>query len=330
MAEDFDPGLSEAEGSDKMPPITTTSTAVLDASRTGLFDDDSLNPLMEAQRAPCLIVIRGVVPGSVHPLALGRNRLGRALENECRLTERSISRFHAEVVIEPDGLSLATDLDSSNGTFLNGHRLSGNTPIAISEGDRLRVGAVTLLKFAWLDAREQRFHREMLDRSSQDKLTGLANREYLLNRAAELFAQHAVKGMGTAVLMLDIDNLKEINDQHGYASGNDVLQSLAASIRETLPRDALAARYGGEEFVIIMAADNLSEASKQAEDLRQRLARQNYRSPKGTFRVPISAGLAFASVPPAWDVLISAADVCMFQGKSMGGNRSISCQIDAV
>lgn len=329
MMEDFDPGLNEAEGSLAIPGATT-STAVLDPSRTGFFDDDSLNPMMETERAPCLIVIRGVLPGSIHPLTPGRNRLGRATENECRLTERSISRFHAEVVVESDGLALATDLGSSNGTYLNGHRLTSHNPIAISEGDRLRLGAVTLLKFAWLDAREQRFHREMLDRSSQDRLTGLANREYLLNRAAEVFAGYTSKGLGTAVLMLDIDNLKEINDRHGYASGNEVLQALAASIRETLPRDALAARYGGEEFVIIMSADNLGDAAKQAEDVRLRLSRRSYRSPKGTFRIPISAGLAFASIPPAWDVLISAADVCLFQGKSMGGNRSVSCQIDDV
>src|SRR5262249_48774490 len=152
------------------------------------------------------------------------------------------------------------------GTYLNGHRLASHIPIPISEGDRLRVGGATLLKFAWMDAREERFHRDMLDRSFQDKLTGLANREYLLNRAAELFSRHSSKGLGTAVMMMDIDGLKQINEHHGYASGNEVLQCSAATIRENLPKDALAARYGGEEFVIIMSASNFDDAAKDAED----------------------------------------------------------------
>ena len=96
-----------------------------------------------------------------------------------------------------------------------------------------RLGTNVVLKLVRLDPNDEQFQREMFERTVRDTLTGLYNRAYLLNQIGVLAERSAAQGIGLAVLMLDIDHFKQINDRYGHLAGDGVLRQVAAVIRES-------------------------------------------------------------------------------------------------
>ena len=132
------------------------------------------------------ILVSGGMTGSMFRLSPGENRLGRARENTILLHERSISRHHALFPVDPDGEVWLSDLGSTNGTFLNGPPLDGHEPVRLRDGDRVRLGTSCVVKFVRLDECDERFQREMYERTVRDPLTQLYNRRYFLDRVGPL------------------------------------------------------------------------------------------------------------------------------------------------
>ncbi len=112
-----------------------------------------------------------------------------------------------------------------------------------------------------------------------DALTGLYNRRYMESHLATLVEQAAARGKPLAVLVLDIDYFKSINDSHGHDAGDDVLREFALRIRKSIRSIDLACRYGGEEFVIVMPETDMAVATMVAERLRRRIASRAVRDP---------------------------------------------------
>ena len=90
-----------------------------------------------------------------------------------------------------------------------------------------------------------------------DALTGLHNRRYMESHLSTLAEQAASRGKPLALMMLDIDFFKSINDNYGHDAGDDVLREFAVRIRKSIRGIDLACRYGGEEFVIVMPETDL-------------------------------------------------------------------------
>ena len=109
-----------------------------------------------------------------------------------------------------------------------------------------------------------------------DALTGLFNRRYMETHLATLVEQAANRGKPIAVLILDIDYFKSINDGHGHDAGDDVLREFALRIRKSIRNIDLACRYGGEEFVIVMPETDMAVATVVAERLRRRIANEPF------------------------------------------------------
>src|SRR5918996_4410685 len=105
-----------------------------------------------------------------------------------------------------------------------------------------------------------------------DALTGLFNRRYMENHLATLVDQSAARGKPIAVMVLDIDYFKSINDTYGHDAGDDVLREFSLRIRKCIRNIDLACRYGGEEFVLVMPETDMAVASMVAERLRRRIA----------------------------------------------------------
>ncbi|WP_165222783.1 diguanylate cyclase [Aquisphaera insulae] len=278
-----------------------------------------------------LIVVRGGVPGTMFRLVKKVSSLGRAVENTCQLSDGTISRRHAVITIDGQGHAWITDLGSTNGTFVEGRRLSPNTPTRIRDGNRLQVGDATLLKFVALDSCEEDFQRIMYERAVRDNLTELYNRGYFLSQVGPLAELNAMSSLGLAVLMADIDRFKDINDTHGHDAGDLVLRKVAAILRESTRSEDLLARYGGEEFILALPIGSLEQAMNWAERLRSALAATPVAIDGRSIRVTMSIGVAFRQQGASGGLseLITQADRALYEAKRTGRNRVV-CAKSAV
>ena len=161
-----------------------------------------------------------------------------------------------------------------------------------------------------------------------DQLTGLYNRRYLASHLSAMFDRAYWTGRPLAVMVLDLDHFKEVNDRHGHDTGDRVLKEFADRIASSIRGIDLACRYGGEEFLIAMPDTDLAFASVVAERLRQEIATSKFKLHNGRdeLGVTVSIGLASTENGPEDDSaqkLIKRADEALYEAKNGGRNRVI-------
>jgi two-component system, cell cycle response regulator len=160
----------------------------------------------------------------------------------------------------------------------------------------------------------------------KDGLTGVYNRTEFNRRLAAELERSQRYHHSCALVMLDIDFFKKINDSHGHQAGDEALRIVAALLkREVRPTDQVA-RYGGEEFVIILPEASSEKAGLVAERLRQAIAAQTIPTPQGE-SLFLTASLGFAAFPvdaQSDDELIAAADQALYVAKGSGRNQVVS------
>jgi two-component system cell cycle response regulator len=166
-----------------------------------------------------------------------------------------------------------------------------------------------------------------MDAAITDALTGLHNRRYLDVHLANLFEDSVRRGTDLAVLLLDIDRFKSVNDRFGHDVGDEVLREFATRIR-TLTRGVdLVARYGGEEIVVVVPDASLDEARLVAERIRERVGSTpfNYANRTGMLEVTVSIGVAAreGGDTGAFEI-IKRADVALYRAKGEGRNRVVA------
>ncbi len=156
----------------------------------------------------------------------------------------------------------------------------------------------------------------------RDHLTGLYNRRYLAATIDREFARCARDGMPLALMMIDIDHFKRINDTHGHPFGDTVLVAVAQVLGTALRAGDIACRYGGEEFVLVLPNMPLDAARERAEAIRRRVAALELNT--GTLPVPVRISVGVAEAPQdATDAesLIRQADAALYRAKAQGRNR---------
>jgi two-component system cell cycle response regulator len=159
-----------------------------------------------------------------------------------------------------------------------------------------------------------------------DALTGLFNRRYMEMHLATLVEQAASRGKPIAVLIVDIDYFKAVNDSYGHDAGDDVLREFALRIRKAIRNIDLACRYGGEEFVIVMPETDVAVATIVAERLRRRIASEPFTIEQGArnLNVTISIGIAaLAGVADTAAAILKRADTALYRAKRDGRNRVV-------
>jgi two-component system cell cycle response regulator len=162
--------------------------------------------------------------------------------------------------------------------------------------------------------------RADLDRSLEmavtDPLTGLRNRRYVRRHL-----EGVLRNAGAAVLLIDVDRFKSVNDTYGHAAGDVVLREVAERVRGHLRAADVVARYGGEEFLVVMSAAPAEDAMLVAERLRSAIAAVPVEAEGHRLTVTASIGVATGEAGAASDDVVSAADAALYRAKNSGRDR---------
>jgi len=167
--------------------------------------------------------------------------------------------------------------------------------------------------------------------SSQDGLTGLANRRSFWSALEREIGRSARAGEIFGLLMLDIDHFKRVNDTWGHLAGDQVLRSIAAVLTDDSRSMDTVARFGGEEFAVILPDSTPAHSRQVAERVRARIEREHIRMSAGEeISVTASIGVACSSAWSAREAsdLVAAADRNLYKAKREGRNR-VCCEPQA-
>jgi diguanylate cyclase (GGDEF)-like protein len=157
-----------------------------------------------------------------------------------------------------------------------------------------------------------------------DGLTGLTNRKGFDARLAAEVERSRRHGRPLALLMLDLDHFKQVNDGYGHQIGDEVLKQVGRVLKETVRKCDYAARYGGEEFAVIAAESELPAAASLAERLRIAISGISISVASGSYSPTVSIGLAATSMPTETltaETLIAQSDKLLYEAKRCGRNQ---------
>ncbi len=246
--------------------------------------------------------------------------VGRGEEANFRLHDDSASRTHIWLGWdESAGEYLVRDLESTNGTLVNG--LLIQEPASLKHGDRIELGE-TLLEFRMADDREIENWEKMEAWLSIDELTGLPNKRRFDAALAQRMRDPDLQGSAMAVLMLDLDNLKAINDRHGHHMGSQTIHEVGQIIGRIVAGRGQGTRFGGDEYTVFLAAHELEAAQQVAEEIRLAVDDLTLMTEEGLpVRTTISIGVAVARCPGSDpDALCREADKALYRAKAKGRN----------
>ncbi len=294
------------------PPMSKT-TVVLDSTELPHVRNG------DTKKRAYVIVLAGDRMGEMFPLNDGRTSIGRGLQADVRINDEGISRTHAVVELD-DGVHYLLDAGSTNGTFANGQKVDRSP---LKEGDKIQIGASSILKFTYHDDLDEDFQRSLYESALRDKLTGVFNRGYFTNRLESDVAFAIRHEKPLALVMIDIDHFKEINDTHGHLIGDAVLREVAKRVQATTRSEDIFARYGGEEFALICRDVDAIRACKAADRILELVRGKAVHVDVGELSVTISLGVADLGMlaQPTSEALVEAADAALYAAKRGGRNR---------
>jgi diguanylate cyclase (GGDEF)-like protein len=179
----------------------------------------------------------------------------------------------------------------------------------------VRIGQ-ELASQAALAIERARLHEALKERALTDGLTGLLNHRSILESLDAELSRSRRDGNPLAVLMIDLDGFKQVNDQHGHLAGDDVLRSVASILKTTVRDIDQVGRYGGDEFLLLLHSTALPEAQEVAVRIWRRIEREVH--PKFAVNTPIRLSIGIASAPEHGATrqdLIATADAAMYMAK---------------
>lgn len=273
----------------------------------------------EEDRRAYILFLSGPLQGKLYCLEKKETVIGRGEEVDIPIRDNRVSRKHLKISLH-EGDAVAEDLKSTNGTFINGSRVSSHV---LENGDKIQISSSTVIKFAYGDKGERMFHDEFYQMANFDAVTGVHNKRHFQERLREEFSLAKRKEAPLSLLMLDIDFFKKVNDTHGHLAGDFVLSQVANQIRLGIRDEDILSRYGGEEFAVILRGIEIAGAIRLAERIRETVAGYPFEFEGATIPVTISVGVAtlYADNFKNPKELISAADEFLYASKKNGRNR---------
>ena len=190
------------------------------------------------------------------------------------------------------------------------------TQYPIDERERDTTKLLVLSDLTIARERQDREKEELLEKSTIDQLTGLYNKQFL----REKYLESNTSAVRTALLFIDVDDFKTINDTFGHLVGDEVLRELAACIKNNVRIANDAIRFGGDEFVIILENIAVDEAYRIAERVRSCAGELEFSGGESVFHITLSIGLIEGAAP--LELLLEKADRAMYASKNKGKNRT--------
>jgi len=272
-------------------------------------------------RRGCLTLVVGAEVGRFFALEQAETIIGRSADAPIALDDDSVSRTHCAVV--KVGLQyIVEDRGSSNGTYVNGERVER---VGLKDGDKIRVGETTVLRFGFGDGLDDHFAQQLYDAALRDSLTGAFNKRYFLDALAKEVRFAARHRTNLVLIMFDLDHFKRVNDTYGHLAGDTVLAQLGRLALGVLRAEDVFARYGGEEFAVIARSITLQQGGQLAERLRTRVESSPF-AIGGDKHLPVTLSLGVCLWRPEFveaTQLIAAADEALYAAKRAGRNRSV-------
>lgn len=169
-------------------------------------------------------------------------------------------------------------------------------------------------------------YREVKGQADRDGLTRVFNRRTFDEALVGEMRRSQRYDTDLALLMLDLDHFKDINDQYGHQAGDEVLRRIGEILKDTVRTTDMPARYGGEEFAVLLPHTCQRDAWKLAERIREIIAEQRFDSGKGTFSVTASIGVSSLKSGPLdhEDELLQGADQALYTAKANGRNMVVA------
>lgn len=190
-------------------------------------------------------------------------------------------------------------------------------PIAILEGLVLAVA----LAFLLMSAAKDKIGQEHREAALVDPLTAVLNRRGFEAEAERMLLRAARDGSSTALLLLDLDHFKSVNDSWGHAVGDLALRAVAKTMTAELRGGDVIGRLGGEEFVIALAGNRTNQAAVLAERVRRSVAALPIRGGEASVDLTVSIGVAAHRGATSLDKLMAHADAALYRAKAAGRNR---------
>ncbi len=308
-------GISDLGSSANRVP-EEPATAIF--GRTMRIDDSETISSSRPETKAFLTVIRSRADLGVHVFIDGPTILGRDPGCTIPLHDFGVSRQHAMIMPEGDGRFVLKDLRSTNGTRVNGMPVPDSG--VLKDGEKIFVGD-TVLRFALADEMDVDFHSEVATLVSTDPLTGLPSKRRF-DQAMEFALEDAKQsGNSLALLMMDMDGLKKINDTHGHLFGAHAIGETGRLISDVLGSRGEACRFGGDEFSAFLPNHDLVSASALAEQIRYAVEYAGLEKDSIELKPTISIGVA--CYPNSGDKLlelVAIADKALYRAKELGKN----------
>ncbi len=282
-------------------------------------------PLLTGETRATVTIMTGLQAGRIEALLRNPIILGRSPDADLFFDDAALSRRHARIVRNPrSGSSYdwrVEDLGSTNGTYVCGRRIEA---AVLSSGDHIQLGPNVLLRFDLYDAQDETLQRRLFESAIHDPLTGAHNRAHFGAHLASELSYARRTGRGLALLMLDVDHFKQVNDDLGHIAGDQVLRAIAKQIQQIVRTEDAFARYGGDEFVILLRDSGTHEATQVGLRLRDMIRSTSVRHGRLALSVSVSIGVVsiddLSKRAGAADV-VARADARMYRAKLAGRDR---------
>ncbi len=274
-----------------------------------------------------LVVLHGAEIGRNFRLRRETVLLGRDPQSTIRLHDGLASREHARIDCRRDPATgdrayAIVDLGSTNHTYVNSRQVERAD---LHDGDKIQIGD-TVFKFTLLDDVEASFHEKIRHRIRYDQLTGLLTKESLYLALGMELERCLLHALPLAILMMDLDRFKSVNDTRGHQMGSHVLAEVGRLIRQSIRVEDVSARYGGEEFVSYLTEAPAAGAMQAAERIRRAIEEHPFTLDDRTIRVTISIGIAVCPEHGRdLTALVARADRALYRAKETGRNR-VCCE----
>ncbi len=251
-----------------------------------------------------------------------RDAQGRPIEEVIRLTDESTGKEVDNPVLRclAEGRVVALG-DNVVLTSRDGSAIAIQDSAApIQDRNGVVIGAVMVFHDV---SQERQLHRKLAYFASHDSLTGFINRREFEERlSAVLRTVQKEGGAPSAVLYMDLDQFKVVNDTCGHGAGDLLLRQLGDVLRSRVPKTGVLARLGGDEFAVLLADCPLADASEIAETLREAIAAFRFSWRDNALQVGVSIGIVPVDAKSeSVGALMSAADVACYVAKDLGRNR---------